>query len=66
VSAREVTYFGFAVIGVAAVALVLFSHRSNSAVPTPSVLFTRLLGKRTTRVAFVLAWWWIGFHFFVR
>jgi hypothetical protein len=66
VTAREVTYFGFALIGVAAIALVLFSHRRGSPVPRPSVLFTRLLGKRTTRVAFVLAWWWIGFHFFVR
>lgn len=65
-TARDMTYVGFTLIGVLAVALVLFSHRRNSPVPTPGVLFTRLMGRRTTRVAFVLAWWWIGFHFFVR
>jgi hypothetical protein len=65
-SPRDVTYIGFSVIGVAAVVLVLVSHWRRSRVPTLSVVFSRLMRKRTTRVALVLAWWWIGFHFFVR
>lgn len=65
-TARDLTYAGFALIGVVALALILFSHRKNSPVPTLSVLFGRLMRRRTTRVALVLAWWWIGFHFFVR
>jgi hypothetical protein len=66
VSPRDVTYLGFSVIGVVAVVLVLVSHWRRSRVPTLSVVFSRLMRKRTTRVALVLAWWWIGFHFFVR
>jgi hypothetical protein len=66
VTARDVTYLGFSVIGVAAVVMVLASHWRRTRVPSLAVVFTRLMRKRTTRVALVLAWWWIGFHFFVR
>jgi hypothetical protein len=65
-TARDLTYAGFALIGLAAVVLFLLSHRRNSPIPTLSVLFGRLMRRRTTRVALILAWWWIGFHFFVR
>lgn len=65
-TARDLTYAGFALIGVAAVVLVLLSHVRAARIPTLSVVFTRLMRRRTTRVALVLAWWWIGFHFFVR
>jgi hypothetical protein len=61
-----VTYLGFAVIALTAACLVLASHWRRSGIPTLSVVFGRLMRRRTTRVALVLAWWWIGFHFFVR
>jgi lauroyl/myristoyl acyltransferase len=63
---RELTYLGFALIWVAAFALALVSHLPRSPIPTLGVLFARLMRRRVTRVALVLAWWWIGFHFFVR
>ena len=65
-TARDLTYAGFALIGLAALVLFLLSHRKNSPIPTLTALFGRLMRKRTTRVALILAWWWIGFHFFVR
>ncbi|HEX4702405.1 MAG TPA: DUF6186 family protein [Pseudonocardiaceae bacterium] len=65
-TSRELTYVGFALIWVAAVGLVLASHLPRTRIPTLSTLFGRLMRRRTTRVALVLAWWWVGFHFFVR
>lgn len=29
------------------------------------VLMDRILHHRTTRVAIILAWWWVGWHFLV-
>lgn len=64
-SARVVTELGFAVIALAAIGLGVASHLMPKRVPTLTSVLAVVMRRRTTRIAFVLAWWWVGWHFFV-
>ncbi|CAB4618572.1 MAG: hypothetical protein F2590_04675 [Actinobacteria bacterium] len=55
-------YIAFIAIGV----LMWFIFRApNSPVSTVSALIDRIMHHRTTRLAIMLAWWWVGWHFLV-
>jgi hypothetical protein len=65
-NARLVTELGFGLISLAAIVLGVASHVFPKKVPTLTSVLAVVMRRRTTRIAFVLAWWWIGWHFFVR
>ncbi len=64
-SARAVTIGLFALAGLILVAGQLLSRVRPELVTDLPTLFERLLARRVTRVAVVLAWTWIGWHFLV-
>ncbi|GAA3563225.1 hypothetical protein GCM10022222_53720 [Amycolatopsis ultiminotia] len=65
-SSRLITEIGFGVIVFSAVALWVASHLAPRKVPPLPRVLSVLMRKRSTRIALVLAWWWVGWHFFVQ
>lgn len=59
------TLLSAAYFTVCAIALVLVSWRLRLSHPEATVqeLFDRLLDDRAVRIAVVVVWWWLGWHF---
>lgn len=55
----------FAAFGVAALAIDSMAHRSGSRLVPVAVLLESAMGRRTARIAVLLVWWWLGWHFLV-
>ena len=55
---------GFAVEGVAVIALVLLSYRQNHRFATFGELLDRVMATRPARICVLMFWWWLGWHFF--
>ena len=64
-SARVITELGFGLIVLAAIGLGVASHVVPKRVPKLTSVLAVVMRRRTARIAFVLAWWWVGWHFFV-
>lgn len=43
----------------------LITRRKDSKVDSVGHMIDRIMHHRTTRVAIMIAWWWVGFHFLV-
>ena len=43
----------------------LITRRKDSKVASVGHMIDRIMHHRTTRVAIMIAWWWVGFHFLV-
>lgn len=65
-SSRLITEIGFGAIVAAALLLWLGSHLFPKKIPPLTRVMSALMRKRSTRIALVLAWWWVGWHFFVQ
>lgn len=52
----------FALCGIALVAATLLERRRDPEA-TANAMFDRALSDRTVRIAVLLIWWWIGWHF---
>ncbi|WP_406632147.1 DUF6186 family protein [Amycolatopsis sp. WGS_07] len=65
-SSRLITEIGFGAIVAAAILLWLGSHLFPKKIPSLTSVLSALMRKRSTRIALVLAWWWVGWHFFVQ
>jgi hypothetical protein len=63
---RALTIAGYLAVAAAAVALDLVARRSESRLATIGDVFGKLSARRIGRVAVMLSWWWLGWHFFVR
>jgi hypothetical protein len=63
-SSHDLTVAGFALLGVALVGLELAGHVRAWRVPTAGELIRAAAGRPATLVLLVLAWWWVGWHFF--
>jgi Trk-type K+ transport system membrane component len=55
-------YIFFVVVGII---IWLLSRRPNSPVANVAAMIDRIMHHRTTRVAIMLGWWWVGWHFLV-
>ena len=55
----------FAAFGLAAVAIDVMAHRSGSRLVPVAVVLQTAMGRRTVRIAVLLVWWWLGWHFLV-
>jgi hypothetical protein len=56
---------GFAVEGIAVVALVLLGYRRNDRFATFGELLDRVMTTRAARICILTFWWWLGWHFLV-
>jgi hypothetical protein len=64
-SHSEIVIIGYlAIIGIG-VAIWLMTHFNVLNLTKVGVLMDRILHHRTTRLAIILAWWWVGWHFLV-
>ncbi len=60
-----ITIAGFLCFVVAGFVIWLVTRREKSKVASLGELLDRVMHHRATRVAIMLAWWWIGWHFLV-
>ncbi|MEZ0110845.1 hypothetical protein ABH920_004860 [Catenulispora sp. EB89] len=65
-SPRVITAIGYALIGLAALAVEIVARRPGSRVPTFGQLVQHVMHERWGRVGMLLVWWWLGFHFLSR
>lgn len=63
---RSLMIAGYLAVIVVAVALDLAARRGGSRLPTIGDVASKLSARRSGRVAVMFAWWWLGWHFFVR
>jgi hypothetical protein len=63
---REVTIAGYLLVVAGMVVLQLLATRTEVPVPSFGDLVIRAVRSRTGRVGVLVAWAWIGLHFFAR
>lgn len=56
---------GYLVIVGIGLAIWLLTHFNVLKLTKVGELMERILHHRTTRIAIILAWWWVGWHFLV-
>jgi len=66
VSSHQVTIAGYLVVAAGIVGLQVLATRTRAPVPSLGDLFTRAMRSRTGRVGVLVAWAWIGLHFFAK
>ncbi len=62
---RILTIGGYGVLAIAMVVLLVLGHRRRSSIAPFGELVDVILIDRTTRLAIMLCWWWLGWHFLV-
>ena len=65
-TAHNVTISGYLVAVAGIVLLQVLATRTRAPVPSLGDLLTRAMRSRTGRVGVLVAWAWIGLHFFAR
>jgi hypothetical protein len=63
---HELTIAGYVLVVAGIVVLQLLATRTRVPVPSFGELFTRAMRSRTGRVGVLVAWAWIGLHFFAK
>lgn len=62
---RELTIAAYLACAATVIVLVVLSHVPRAPIGTFSSLLDRILADRATRIALVVFWWWLGWHFLV-
>ena len=62
---RWITIAGYLSLVIAGLVAWLVTKRKDSKVASIGKLFDRVMHHRATRVAIMIAWWWVGWHFLV-
>lgn len=65
-NSHDVTLTGFLVLLAALVGTEIAGRTGRAPVPTFSQLMTRIMRTRTGRVGLLVAWAWLGLHFFAK
>ena len=65
-NSHEVTIAGYLVAVAGIVLMQVLATRTRAPIPSLGDLFTRAMRSRTGRVGVLVAWAWIGLHFFAR
>ena len=65
-TARTLTIAGFAVLGIVAATLTLAGHSGRLGLVRPGELLDALRPLAPARLAIVLGWTWLGWHFLAR
>jgi Family of unknown function (DUF6186) len=63
---RALTVAGYLILVVGTVVLELTARRDTSRLPSLGDVVSTLSSRRAGRVAVIVGWWWVGWHFFVR
>jgi uncharacterized protein DUF6186 len=66
VNSHDVTVAGYLVALAVLVILQIIALRSPGRVPPIGEVLTRVMRSRTGRVGILVAWAWLGLHFFAR
>jgi hypothetical protein len=66
VNTRDVTICGYLIVLAGLALLQLIAARTRARVPSLGQVFTYLMRTRTGRVGVLVAWAWLGLHFFAR
>lgn len=61
----QIVITGYLVLLTLGIILWLLSKFERVRLHKVGVLMDRILHHRTTRIAIMLAWWWVGWHFLV-
>ena len=64
-SSSVVVIAGYLILLTLGIILWLLSKFERIKLHKVGILMDRILHHRTTRVAIILAWWWVGWHFLV-
>ena len=54
---------GYVVLAITGVVLWFVTRKPGGKLAPMAEMIERIMHKRTTRIAFVCAWWWLGWHF---
>jgi hypothetical protein len=65
-STRDGTILGYLVVLISGIALQISSIRAPDKLPSLGRVFTQVMQSRTGRVGMLVAWAWVGLHFFAR
>jgi len=65
-NSHNVTIAGYLLVVAAIVLLQLLATKTRAPIPSLGDLLTRAMRTRTWRVGMLVAWAWIGLHFFAR
>lgn len=65
-NSHDVTVTGFVVLLAALVGTEIAGRSGRAPVPTFSQVMTRIMRTRTGRVGILVAWAWLGLHFFAK
>jgi hypothetical protein len=65
-SSRDITIVGYLLVLVAGVTLQLVATRTRAPIPSLGQVLTYVMRTRTGRVGVLIAWAWLGLHFFAR
>ena len=65
-NSHDVTVGGYLVVLLAFVTLQIAATRTSAPVPSLGAILTRIMRSRTGRVGALVAWAWLGLHFFAR
>lgn len=65
-TSRELTIVGYLTVLTACVALQVAAVHRPERLPSLGRVFTHVMRTRTGRVGVVVAWAWLGLHFFAR
>ena len=65
-NSRDITIIGYVSVLVAAVALQVAALRMPERLPSIGRVFTQIMRTRTGRVGILVAWAWLGLHFFAK
>ena len=65
-SSRDVTIFGYLVILLCGALLEVLATRTRARIPSLGEVLGHAMRTRTGRVGVLVAWAWLGLHFFAR
>jgi len=66
VNSHDVTVLGFLAVLLAGVILQLLATRTRAPIPPLGKVLAWAMNTRTRRIGMLVAWAWVGLHFFAR
>jgi hypothetical protein len=66
INSHDVTILGYLLVLLAGLLLEFLATRTPARIPALGDVLTRVMRTRTGRVGVLVAWAWLGLHFFAR
>ena len=65
-NSHDVTVAGYLVVLLAGIVLQLLATKTRAPIPSLGKVLAWAMGTRTRRIGILVAWAWVGLHFFAR